>query len=212
MTWNQLILEETQKEYFKDLEAFLSSEVEDVFPPIEDRFKAFELTPYEKVKVVVLGQDPYHGPHQAMGLSFSVHPGMPLPKSLINIYKELYDDLGITKITGDLSGWAKQGVFLLNTILSVRKSSPLSHQNKGWEVFTDTVINTLNLKEEPIIFVLWGKTAQEKEKMISDHHICIKSAHPSPLSAYRGFFGSKPFSTINDILIERGQSPIDWSL
>ena len=171
MNWKQLIHEETQKEYFKDLEVFLSSEEEDIYPPIEDRFKAFELTPYEKVKVVILGQDPYHGPHQAMGLSFSVHPG-----------------------------------------ISVRKSSPLSHQNKGWEVFTDTVINTLNLKEDPIIFVLWGKTAQEKEKMISDHHICIKSAHPSPLSAYRGFFGSKPFSTINDILIKRGQSPIDWSL
>lgn len=210
--WETWIKQESQEPYFKALQAHIEASESDVYPPIEDRFKAYELTPYDKVKVVILGQDPYHQKNQAMGLSFSVHPGVKLPKSLINIYKELESDLGISKLTGDLSMWAKQGVFLLNTLLSVEDSKPLSHQNMGWEIFTDKTISLLSQREKPMIFVLWGKNAGLKKELISSHHVILEAPHPSPLSAYRGFFGSKPFSTINQILQNWGEEPIDWSL
>lgn len=209
--WKTLIDNEKSQPYFESLMLFLDTVDAEVYPPQEQRFKAFELTPFEKVKVVILGQDPYHQKGQAMGLSFSVTPGTPLPKSLINIYKELNADMGVNKITGDLSGWANQGVFLLNTILTVEDSTPLSHQNKGWEIFTDKVITMLSDRVDPVIFVLWGAQAQKKADMIGSHHRILKAPHPSPLSAYRGFFGSKPFSTINQQLIDWGQDPIDWS-
>lgn len=209
--WKTLIETESQKPYYKALGDFLES-CDHVYPPENERFKAFELTPYDDVKVVILGQDPYHQLGQAMGLSFSVYEGTPHPKSLINIFKELSDDLGVYKLTGDLSGWAKQGVFLLNTILTVEDSNPLSHQNKGWEIFTDKVIEVLSAREKPMIFVLWGKEAQKKKAMIQSHHLVLESSHPSPLSSYRGFFGSKPFSTINAQLKYWGETPIDWSL
>lgn len=210
MKWKELIAEEQAKPYYKKLETFLDTQ-ETIYPRSEDYFKAFELTEYEDVKVVIIGQDPYHQPGQAMGLSFSVYPGVKNPKSLHNIYKELSDDVGVNKLTGDLSGWALQGVFLLNTILTVSDSSPLSHQNQGWEIFTDRVIEVLSEREKPMIFILWGKQAQEKESMIDSHHIILKAPHPSPLSAYRGFFGSKPFSEINRILKSWNQAEIDWS-
>ncbi len=210
--WQEFISNEKEAEYFKKISAFLNSEKGVVYPPESMRYTAFDLTPFEDVKVVILGQDPYHGAHQAMGLSFSVPDGVRLPKSLINIYKELEDDLGINKVSGDLSNWAKQGVFLFNTLLSVREKEPLSHKDIGWEIFSDRVIKLLSDREDPIIFVLWGKWAESKEVMIRDHHVVFKSAHPSPLSAYRGFFGSKVFSGINNQLVKWGKKPIDWSL
>ncbi|MBP2855511.1 uracil-DNA glycosylase, partial [Acinetobacter baumannii] len=173
-----------------------------------------ELTPYEEVKVVILGQDPYHGENQAHGLSFSVQPGVKIPPSLRNIYKELYDDLGIAPVQhGNLVSWAKQGVLLLNTVLTVREGQAYSHRGKGWERLSDTIIEKLNEREKPIVFILWGKPAQEKIKMIDkSRHIIITSPHPSPLSASRGFFGSKPFSKTNDALLALGEEPIDWQL
>lgn len=212
VNWGDFIKTQQEAEYFKKISAFLDSEEGEVYPDETSRYRAFELTPFEKVKVVILGQDPYHGRGQAMGLSFSVPKGVKLPKSLVNIYKELESDLGISKVTGDLSNWATQGVFLLNTLLSVREKEPLSHRDIGWEVFTDRVIEVLSQREDPIIFVLWGKWAESKVPMINKHHVILKSAHPSPLSAYRGFFGSKVFSKINDQLIVWGKDPIDWSL
>lgn len=212
VNWGDFIKTQQEAEYFKKISAFLDSEEGEVYPDETLRYRAFELTPFEKVKVVILGQDPYHGRGQAMGLSFSVPKGVKLPKSLVNIYKELESDLGISKVTGDLSNWATQGVFLLNTLLSVREKEPLSHRDIGWEVFTDRVIEVLSQREDPIIFVLWGKWAESKVPMINKHHVILKSAHPSPLSAYRGFFGSKVFSKINDQLIVWGKDPIDWSL
>lgn len=210
--WEKLLDEETKKPYFKHLLKTLDHTSNVVYPPKEAWFKAYELTPFESVKVVILGQDPYHQLGQAMGLSFSVYPGTPLPKSLINIYKELESDLGINKLTGDLSGWAKQGVFLLNTLLTVEESKPLAHKNLGWETFTDKTIECLSQREDPMIFVLWGKNAQMKKDAIREHHIILEAPHPSPLSSYRGFFGSKPFSKINEILESWGETPIDWSL
>lgn len=212
MNWISFIENEKQKDYFKELETFLSQRDTMIYPEKDDIFNAYHLTPFEDVKVVILGQDPYHQKGQAMGLSFSVNPGVALPKSLVNIYKELESDLGIHKLTGDLSGWATQGVFLLNTLLTVEDSTPLSHQKIGWETFTDNTIKTLSHRKDPIIFVLWGKNAQLKKQLISDHHICLEAPHPSPLSSYRGFFGSKPFSTINNLLTQMGKEPIDWSL
>ncbi len=211
MKWNQLIENESSQTYFKALMDYLSDSQAIIYPKKEDIFKAFELTEFDDVKVVILGQDPYHQPGQAMGLSFSVHPSIALPKSLINIFKELGDDVGVHKLTGDLSGWAKQGVFLLNTILTVEASTPLAHQNKGWETFTDRVIDALSEREKPMVFLLWGKEAQKKKAMIKDHHLILQAPHPSPLSSYRGFFGSKPFSKINEQLLNWGQDPIDWS-
>lgn len=210
--WETFIKQQQNQDYFKDLEKHINQSESPVYPPVEARYKAYELTPYEAVKVVILGQDPYHQIHQAMGLSFSVYEGVKLPPSLVNIYKELESDTGINRLTGDLTGWAKQGVFLLNTLLSVEDSKPLSHSKKGWETFTDRTITLLSEREEPIIFVLWGKNAQEKKALIAAHHTILEAPHPSPLSSYRGFFGSKPFSSINSILINSGKVPIDWSL
>lgn len=212
--WNSLLKQEQAKDYFQELAQYIDARrrVATVYPVESNLFKAFELTPYEKVKVVILGQDPYHQPNQAHGLSFSVETDMKLPPSLRNIYKELVDDLGIAQAThGNLTNWAKQGVLLLNTILTVEDSRPLSHQNKGWELFTDEVIRYLNAREEMVIFVLWGKSAQLKQQLITnERHICLCSAHPSPLSAYRGFFGSRVFSRINQILLQNHLEPIDW--
>ena len=177
-------------------------------------WEAFELTPYNKVKVVILGQDPYHGPDQAHGLSFSVQKGVKLPPSLVNIYKELQDDLGIPIAKhGDLTSWAKQGVFLLNTVLTVRSGEANSHRGKGWELLTDAVIRALNEREEPVVFILWGNASIAKKVFIdTTKHVVITSPHPSPLSSYRGFFGSKPFSKTNEALKSFGMEPIDWRL
>ena len=184
-----------------------------IYPPKELVFKVFDL-PLQDIKVVILGQDPYHNPGQACGLSFSVNDGVPLPKSLINIYKELYDDLGITPAkTGNLEKWFKQGIFLLNSVLTVKEYSPASHSNVGWQDFTDYIIETISQKNNNVVFVLWGSYARSKKTLIdSSRHKIIESPHPSPLSAYRGFFGSKVFSRINSYLEEVGKKPIDFNL
>lgn len=184
-----------------------------IYPPKELVFKVFDL-PLQDIKVVILGQDPYHNPGQACGLSFSVNDGVPLPKSLINIYKELYDDLGIAPAkTGNLEKWFKQGVFLLNSVLTVEEYSPASHSNVGWQDFTDYIIETISQKNNNVVFVLWGSYARSKKTLIdSSRHKIIESPHPSPLSAYRGFFGSKVFSRINSYLEEVGKKPIDFNL
>ncbi len=215
-TWHDVIGGEKEKEYFHAVRSFEQSERNQhkVFPAAENVFKALELTPFDNVKVVILGQDPYHGDNQAHGLSFSVQKGIALPPSLLNIYKELESDLGIPVAkSGDLTPWAKQGVLLLNTVLTVRAHEANSHRGQGWETFTDAVISSLNQASHPIVFILWGRPAQEKEKLITNpKHVVLKSVHPSPLSAYRGFFGSKPFSKANAFLEETGQTPIDWRL
>lgn len=184
-----------------------------IYPPKELVFKVFDL-PLQDIKVVILGQDPYHNPGQACGLSFSVNDGVPLPKSLINIYKELYDDLGITPAkTGNLEKWFKQGIFLLNSVLTVEEYSPASHSNVGWQDFTDYIIETISQKNNNVVFVLWGSYARSKKTLIdSSRHKIIESPHPSPLSAYRGFFGSKVFSRINSYLEEVGKKPINFNL
>lgn len=212
MDWNQLIAQEANKTYYQTLITQIKAErhLATVYPPKDAVFTAFEVTPFEDVKVVIVGQDPYHQPKQAMGLSFSVNDDQPLPKSLVNIYKELASDLNIHNQTGNLMAWAKQGVFLLNTILTVRESEPLSHAKIGWEIFTDSMIQALSDRDDPIVFILWGKKAQDKKVMIRPHHYFIESSHPSPLGAYRSFFGSKPFSRTNQLLIEMGKQPIDW--
>lgn len=183
-----------------------------VYPEQDNIFKALKLTPYSNVKVVIVGQDPYHGENEANGLSFSVSPGIKLPPSLKNIYKELYDDLKIDrKDNGDLTDWAEQGVLLLNTVLTVEKDKPASHRNFGWELLTDYIIKTLNEKKEPIVFILWGNFAKNKAKLITNQrHLIITSSHPSPFSARYGFFGSKPFSKANNFLISNDISPIKW--
>ncbi|WP_314348686.1 uracil-DNA glycosylase [Granulicatella elegans] len=214
-TWNKILKEEMQKDYYQELQAFVQkrrSEVR-VFPEEKNVFNALELTPFESVKVVILGQDPYHGFGQAHGLSFSVQKGIPLPPSLKNIYKELQEDIGGEFPTeGDLSHWAKQGVLLLNTVLTVEEGNANSHKGKGWERLTNRLIESLNELKHPVIFILWGKPAQDKEKLIiNPNHVILKAPHPSPLSAYRGFFGSKPFSRVNGILIQQGQTPIRWT-
>ena len=214
MIWEDLIQEEAEKDYFIELQAFIEEErkTKTIFPPKENVFKAFELCDFAKVKILILGQDPYHQEGQAMGLGFSVNKDMPIPKSLQNIYKELEDDCGIKNIVGDLSSWGSQGVFLINTILTVEQSLPLSHKDKGWERFTDEMIRRLNEEHDFLIFVLWGKEAQKKKSMISNRHYIIESSHPSPLSAYRGFTGSKPFSEINKVLKENNLEEIDWRI
>ncbi len=188
-------------------------QVATIYPPKELVFRVFDL-PLQDIKVVILGQDPYHNPGQACGLSFSVNDGVPLPKSLINIYKELYDDLGITPAkTGNLEKWFKQGIFLLNSVLTVEEYSPASHSNVGWQDFTDYIIETISQKNNNVVFVLWGSYARSKKTLIdSSRHKIIESPHPSPLSAYRGFFGSKVFSRINSYLEEVGKKPIDFNL
>ena len=214
-TWNEILAEEMEKDYYQELQAFVQKRRAEVrvFPEEKNVFNALELTPFESVKVVILGQDPYHGFGQAHGLSFSVQKGSPLPPSLKNIYKELQEDIGGEFPTeGDLSHWAKQGVLLLNTVLTVEEGNANSHKGKGWERLTNRLIDSLNELKHPVIFILWGKPAQDKEKLITNpNHVILKAPHPSPLSAYRGFFGSKPFSRVNDILIQQGQTPIRWT-
>ena len=213
-TWNEILAEEMQKDYYQELQTFVQKRRAEVrvFPEEKNVFNALELTPFESVKVVILGQDPYHGFGQAHGLSFSVQKGTPLPPSLKNIYKELQEDIGGNLPTeGDLTYWAKQGVLLLNTVLTVEEGNANSHKGMGWEKLTNRLIESLNELNHPVIFILWGKPAQDKEKLITNpNHVILKSPHPSPLSAYRGFFGSKPFSRVNDILMQQGQSPIRW--
>ena len=213
-TWNEILAEEMQKDYYQELQAFVQKRRAEVrvFPEEKNVFNTLELTPFESVKVVILGQDPYHGFGQAHGLSFSVQKGIPLPPSLKNIYKELQEDIGGELPTeGDLTHWAKQGVLLLNTVLTVEEGNANSHKGMGWERLTNRLIESLNELKHPVIFILWGKPAQDKEKLITNpNHVILKAPHPSPLSAYRGFFGSKPFSRVNDILIQQGQTPIRW--
>lgn len=209
--WQSLLSDEFQKEYFTTLDQKVTEAYENhiTFPKESHIFEAFKRTAYHDVKVVIFGQDPYHGENQAHGLAFSVEIEK-LPPSLRNIYKELKEDLGIERTTGILSDWADQGVLLLNDVLTVEKASPRSHRKYGWIQFTEAVVHILNQRQDPVIFVLWGNDAIKKEKMIASHHFIIKGPHPSPLSAYRGFFGSKPFSKINDILIKLGKRPIEW--
>lgn len=215
-SWQTILTDEFEKESYQKLRNFLKKEytTQKIHPDMYHIYEALELTPYEKVKVVILGQDPYHGVNQAHGLSFSVQPGVKIPPSLNNIYKELQSDLGISPVKhGNLVSWAKQGVLLLNTVLTVREGQAYSHRGKGWEILTDKIIEKLNEREKPIVFILWGKPAQEKMKMIDkSRHIILTSAHPSPLSAHRGFLGSKPFSKTNDALMALGETPIDWQL
>lgn len=188
-------------------------DIKTIYPPKDYIFNALKLTSYKDTKVVIVGQDPYHGEHQAHGLSFSVQKGVKVPPSLQNIYKELYDDLGVPiRNDGDLTGWAKQGVLLLNAVLTVEKDKAASHRNWGWELLTDYIIKVLNMKEEPVVFIFWGNFAKEKAKLITNpHHYIITSPHPSPFSAYSGFFGSKPFSKTNDYLVKNNLKSIDWS-
>jgi len=212
--WDNILKEEYKKEYFIDLRNKVHDEYKSktIFPLYEDIFKAFINTSYDDVKVVILGQDPYHGEGEAEGLSFSVQDGIKLPPSLKNIYKELYDDLGIEiRKTGSLVSWSKQGVLLLNAILTVEKDKPASHRNIGWETFTDAVIKKINEKNTPVVFILWGNFAKSKASLITNNkHLIITSPHPSPFSARYGFFGSKPFSKTNDFLIKNGIEPINW--
>lgn len=216
MDIEKIVNEEKQKAYFKQLATYVNSRylVSEVYPPKDQLFACFKVCDMENVKVVILGQDPYHQKGQAMGLSFSVAKGVKIPPSLMNIYKELHDDLGVAMPTyGDLSGWAKQGVLLMNTVLSVEDSKANAHQGKGWEQFTDRIMMELNNYDKPLVFILWGKPAQTKAQLITNpKHLLLKSVHPSPLSAYRGFFGSKPFSKANQFLIDNYREPIDWSL
>lgn len=214
--WKDLLEDEFKSSYYLNLRKFLISEYKSniVYPNMYDIFNALHYTPYNKVKVVILGQDPYHGPNQAHGLSFSVKPGVPAPPSLVNIYKELHTDLNCyMPNNGYLKKWADQGILLLNAVLTVRAGEANSHRNKGWENFTNKIIELVNSKTEPVVFILWGKNAQEKQALITNpiHHI-IKSVHPSPLSASRGFFGSRPFSKTNEYLKADGIDPIDWQI
>ena len=214
--WDTLLNDEYNKEYFINLKKFVINEykTKTIYPKMSEIFNAFEKTNYEKVKVVILGQDPYHGENEAEGLSFSVKVGIQKPPSLINIFAELKNDLGIDPPNhGSLVSWAKQGVLLLNATLTVVKDSPRSHYGHGWEIFTDEVIKIINKKETPVVFILWGSDARSKRSLITNKkHLIIESAHPSPLSAYRGFFGSKPFSKTNDFLIKNNIETIDWKI
>ncbi|RSK29009.1 uracil-DNA glycosylase [Bacillus sp. HMF5848] len=214
--WATLLQPEMEKSYFKKLQDFINREYHsyNIYPDKHNIYRALDITPYKDVKVVILGQDPYHNNGQAHGLSFSVPQGVPKPPSLKNIYKELQMDLGYAEPDhGCLESWAEQGVLLLNTVLTVREGQAHSHKNKGWETFTNKVISLLNDRKQPVIFVLWGKPAQAKQKLITnDHHTILQAAHPSPLSAYRGFFGSRPFSSINNELRTFGVEEIDWEL
>ncbi len=215
-SWQKVLAEEFEKPYFHKLQDFLAAErqTQTIFPAAIDVFSAFELTPYEKVNVLVLGQDPYHNDNQAHGLCFSVKPGIKTPPSLANIYKELRDDVDF-KIpnNGYLVNWAEQGVLMLNAVLTVRAHTPNSHKNQGWETFTDAVISKVNQKTDLVVFVLWGAYAHKKLNLIdTSRHIVIQSAHPSPLSARNGFFGSNPFSAINTALQSVGKPEIDWQI
>ena len=215
-SWQPVLDDECDKPYFQKLEQFVQAErlAHTVYPPAQDVFSALALTPYDEVKVFILGQDPYHGEGQAHGLAFSVRPGVPPPPSLVNMFKELRDDVGCRiPNNGYLVPWAKQGVLLLNAVLTVRAHEPNSHKNQGWEKFTDEVIRQVNAKQEPVVFVLWGGYAGKKLSLIdAERHTVIRSAHPSPLSARNGFFGSKPFSAINHALRAAGKPEIDWQI
>lgn len=211
--WDDVLKEEVKSSYFKELMKFLDEAYNDmeIYPPKKEIFNALKYTDFDDVKVVIIGQDPYHGEGEANGLAFSVNKGVKIPPSLRNIFKEINDELGIDNgNNGDLTNWAKNGVLLLNTVLTVEKDKANSHKKKGWEKFTDKVIGSLNDREESIIFLLWGKPAQTKEKLISDRHIILKSPHPSPLSSYRGFFGNGHFKKVNEILKKAGNKGIDW--
>lgn len=214
--WLSALSEEFRQPYYMDLYRFVKNEYMNyvIYPKAEDIFNAFHLTPLNQVKVVILGQDPYHNEGQAHGLCFSVQPNTPIPPSLVNIYKELQDDLGCyIPDNGCLEKWAKQGVLLLNTVLTVRAHQAFSHQGKGWEKFTDAVIRAVNELDRPVVFILWGKPAQGKKSMLTNKmHLILEAPHPSPLSAYRGFFGSKPFSKANGFLKAHGLEPIDWQI
>jgi uracil-DNA glycosylase len=214
--WRPVLAGELEKPYFKDLERFLAAErkAAQVFPPEREVFSALELTPYERVHVLLLGQDPYHDDDQAHGLCFSVRPGTRPPPSLVNIFKELETDVGFKRPNnGYLVPWARQGILLLNAVLTVRAHAPNSHKDRGWETFTDAVIRKVNEREDRVVFVLWGGYAQKKAKLIdAGRHVILKGAHPSPLSAKSGFFGSKPFSAINRALTAAGKPAIDWQL
>ncbi len=213
-SWKTVLKEEFNKSYFYALKEFLVEEKKQytVYPEGPNIFNAFSYTPFNKVKVVIIGQDPYHGPGQAHGLSFSVPEGIPKPPSLQNIFKELQSDVGKEIPTsGNLESWARQGVLLLNATLTVRANQPTSHQKHGWETFTDTVIKTLSKEKSGLVFLLWGRFAQDKEQLIdTTRHFVLKAAHPSPLSAYHGFLGCKHFSQTNDILRAQGETPIEW--
>jgi len=212
--WAPLLAPAFEATDFGTLQQFVLKERQEqtIYPAVDDVFNAFRLTGYADVKAVILGQDPYHGPNQAHGLSFSVGRECRLPPSLKNIFKELQSDLGCTQPSnGNLESWARQGVLLLNTVLTVRDGEANSHRKRGWETFTDQVIETLNQRDQPVVFLLWGKPAQLKAKLISDRHAILAAPHPSPLSAYRGFFGSCPFSKTNAALVKLGQSSIDWA-
>jgi len=211
--WDIILKEEYQKEYFEKIKSTVRSEYNSktIFPPADRVFYAFRKTTYKDTKVVILGQDPYHGLGEANGLCFSVNRGINMPPSLKNIYKELYSDLGITRTDSDLSDWAESGVLLLNSVLTVEKDKPASHKFIGWETFTDTIIQKLNEKEEPVVFILWGNFAKSKIKYITNpKHLVISSSHPSPFSVNYGFFGSKPFSKTNEFLKKNGQKEISW--
>ncbi|MFM7022477.1 MAG: uracil-DNA glycosylase [Flavobacteriales bacterium] len=215
-SWKPLLTAEFQAPYFTQLKSFLVEEKAKhvIFPPGDKIFEAFNRVPFDEVKVVILGQDPYHNVGQAHGLCFSVQNGVALPPSLKNIYKELLSDLNIAPVaSGNLEKWTDQGVFLLNATLTVRAHEAGSHQKKGWETFTDKVIHIISENKENVVFILWGSYAQQKSKLIDEKkHLIIKSAHPSPLSAHNGFWGSKPFSKTNEYLISKGKKPIDWDL
>ncbi|MCR5797104.1 MAG: uracil-DNA glycosylase [Eubacterium sp.] len=214
--WKEVLKEEFAKDYYRELYEFVKKEYSTkvVYPPASNIFQALHKTPLDKVKVVILGQDPYHNPGQAHGLCFSVQKGVEIPPSLVNIYKELSDDLGVAIPShGYLEKWADQGVLLLNTVLTVEAHKPMSHRGRGWEDFTDAIIRAICAQDRPIVFILWGRPAQSKEKMIHNpEHLVLKAPHPSPLSAYRGFFGSKPFSQTNEYLVSKGIEPIDWTI
>lgn len=214
--WNPILRGEFEKPYWRELQEFVRAERADhaVYPPNDEVFAALHLTPFASVKVLILGQDPYHGAGQAHGLCFSVQPGVPPPPSLVNIYAEMEADLGIPPADhGHLTSWATQGVLLLNTTLTVRARQAASHQKRGWETFTDEVIQAVAAKPDRVVFVLWGAAAGRKKQLIDTSvHAVVQSPHPSPLSAHRGFFGSRPFSQINELLTEAGREPIDWAL
>ena len=216
-SWKAVLEDEFAKEYMQSLRRFLCQEKDRgkiIYPTGGEYFRAMNLTPFDQVKVVILGQDPYHGPGQAHGLSFSVRPDVAIPPSLVNMYKELQSDLGITPAHhGFLEHWARQGVLLLNSVLTVEHRQAASHQGRGWEIFTDRIVAQLNERREHIVFILWGSYAQKKGRIIdTSKHLVLQSAHPSPLSAYRGFFGSRPFSRANDYLTGHGVPPVQWQL
>ena len=214
--WLEPLKPEFSKPYYAELFKFVKNEysTRKIFPPADDIFNAFHLTPLHEVKVVILGQDPYHNDGQAHGLCFSVKPDVAIPPSLVNIYQELHDDLGCyIPNNGYLTKWAKQGVLMLNTVLTVRAHQANSHRGMGWEQFTDAAIRILNEQDRPLVFILWGSPAQKKAQMLNNpKHLILKAPHPSPLSAYRGFFGSRPFSQTNEFLVKNGLEPIDWQI